>query len=275
MAVSDCSHALVHLLGMSRVVKSAVRVLEVFEFFDRRQAEATITEICHELNYPQSSTSILLQNLSELGYLQRGIDGRSFLPTQRVTILGSWIAPVQKPSEEAIALMRSLGHATGETIILAALVGDSVRYLYVVPATTAMRLHVGPGLVRPLATSGAGRLFMSTMGEEQVRRIIVRHNAAEINDTRRLSMAAVRRDLATIRETGYAVSLDRITPGAGVIALLLPDGVQGVPQAVAIGGLSRTVRDKAEFFAQLMRKEIRQHLKKTSDTKRAHNGRGN
>lgn len=247
---------------MSRAVKSAVRVLEVFEFFDRRQGEATITEICQELNYPQSSTSILLRNLAELGYLQRGIEGRSFLPTTRVTVLGSWIAPVQKPSEEAIALMRNLGYATGETIILAALVGDLVRYVHVVPATTAMRLHVGPGLVRPLATSGTGRLFMSTMGEEQVRRIIVRHNAAEINDTRRLSMAAVRRDLAAIRQTGYAISLDRITPGAGVITVLMPDGGQGVSQAIAIGGLSKTIRDNAEFFAQLMRRGIRQHMKK-------------
>lgn len=256
---------------MSRVVKSAVRVLEVFEYFDRRQAEATVNEICSELRYPQSSTSILLQNLVELGYLQRGVDGRTFLPTTRVTVLGSWIAPVQTPTLEMIELMRDLGEATGETIILAALAGDAVRYIHVVPATTAMRLHVAAGFMRPLATSATGRALMSKMGEEQVRRIVVRHNATETNDSRRLSMAAVRRDLATVLELGYAVSLDRITSGAGGIAMLLPESAPGVQLTIAIGGLSTTIRERAEQFAALMRKGIQQRMR--SDLTGARKGR--
>lgn len=254
---------------MARSVKSAVRVLEVLEFFDRRQGEASVTEICKELRYPQSSTSILLNNLVDLGYLDRGLDGKAFIPTTRVTMLGSWIAPIQKPSPETIELMKALGEETGETIILAVLTGESVRYAHVVPATTALRLHVAPGLVRPLATSGSGRLFMSAMGEDQVRKIIVRHNAAETNDSRRLSMAAVRRDLDAIREAGYALSLDRITPGAGVVATALPDLGNGVAQAVMIGGASRTIRDNAENFAQLMRREIRRFLGSVSAGRRS------
>lgn len=253
---------------MTRAVKSAIRVLEVLEYFDRRQREATVTDIARELKYPQSSTSVLLRNLTDLGYLQRGSGGNTYVPTTRVTLLGSWIAPMETPSGEVLALMQELGETTGETIILATLTNDFVRYVHVVPATTAMRLHVGPGMIRPIAISGAGRLFMSMMGEEQVRRIIVRHNAAEAEDTKRLSMAAVRRDLAAIREAGYALSLDRITPGAGVVFVPLPAAALGTPHAIAIGGLTKKVKDNCEWYARLIRSGIRRYLPHGAAAKR-------
>ena len=245
---------------MTRAVKSAIRVLEVLEFFDRRRGEATVTDIARELRYPQSSTSILLQNLTELGYLQRGSTGKAYVPTIRVTDLGSWIAPMEKPGGDILALMQELGEMTGETIILATRTNDFVRYVHVVPATAAMRLHVGPGTIRPIATSGAGRLFMSTMGEDRIRRIVARHNAAQTEDTERISMAAVRKDLAAIRATGFALSMDRITVGAGVVFVPLPASALGTPHAVGIGGLSMKIKDNSEWYAQLIRKGIRRYV---------------
>ena len=157
---------------------------------------------------------------------------------------------------------------TGETIILATLTNDFVRYVHVVPATAAMRLHVGPGMIRPLATSGAGRLFMSTMSEDRIRKIIVRHNAAETEDTKRLSMAAVRKDLAAIRAAGFALSLDRITPGAGVVIVPLQPAVLGTPHAIAIGGLSKKIKDNSEWYADLIRKGIRRYVQQGAAPRR-------
>lgn len=247
--------------AVTREVKSAIRVLEILEFFDRRRREATVMDVATELGYPQSSTSILLQNLAQRGYLQRRSGNRTYLPSMRVKLLGSWIAPTETPSGEILTLMQELGEATGETIILAGLANDVVRYAHVVPATGPMRLHVGPGTVRPLAVSGAGRLFMASMNEEQVRRIVARHNASLLEDPHRLSMAAVRRDLAQIRSLGYSLSLDRITPGAGVVFVRLPDGATEAPHAIAIGGVTQKIRENSESYAALIRRGIRRHLR--------------
>ena len=248
------------MAGVKDGVKSAVRVLEILEYFDRRRREATVKEIADELHFPQSSTSVLLQTLTSLGYLHRGANGRTFQPTLRVSVLGSWMAPTEAPSGEVLTMMQELGELTGETIILAALANDLVRYIHVVPATGSMRLHLGPGTVRPLAISGAGRLFMSTMSEERVRQIVVRHNASQKDDSSRLSMAAVRRDLAQIKAARYAVSLDRITPGAGVVFVLLPPGAMQTPHAMAVGGLSQKIKDNCDWYVQLMRKGVRRYL---------------
>ena len=54
------------------VVKSAHRVLRIFEYFDEIERPAAMTEIARRLNYPPSSTSALLKSLVELGYLDHG-----------------------------------------------------------------------------------------------------------------------------------------------------------------------------------------------------------
>src|SRR5437764_665549 len=203
---------------MSDGVKSAVRVVELFEYFDRIQRESSVMEIARALKIPQSSTSALVRSLVQVGYLTHDRQRKTFVPTPRLTRLGSWVAPAITPDSEVIALMNELGERTGETIILGALAGEVVRYIHVVPATTAMRLHVGADTARPIVTSGVGRLLLSLLPPERVREIVQRHNASRRGEQGRVSLAVVMRDMATIRTQRFCVSINRITPGAGVVA---------------------------------------------------------
>jgi hypothetical protein len=66
-------------------VKSAGRVLRILEFFDEIQREARgagrgsrVAEIAESLSIPQSSTSILLNCLVDLGYMDYLPESRSF-----------------------------------------------------------------------------------------------------------------------------------------------------------------------------------------------------
>lgn len=246
---------------MARTVKSAVRVLEVLELFDRLQREASVGEIARELGYPTSSTSVLLANLLERGYLRHGADRRSYFPTPRVTVLGSWIEPLLQPQAEVMRMMAELGEATGETIILATPTRDQAQYLYVVPATTTMRMHVGPGTMRPLVASGLGRILLSTLPDEKVRQVVMRHNDGPLApEAGRVSLAALRRDLATIRARGYSVVLKGVTRGAGLVGMLLPVELGGQPLAVGIGGWAREIRARQEDYVALLRAAVDRHL---------------
>jgi DNA-binding IclR family transcriptional regulator len=246
---------------VTRTVKSAIRVLEVLEFFDRIQREASVGEVARALGYPVSSTSMLLANLLERGYLRHGADRRSYFPTPRVTVLGSWIEPLLQPQAEVMRMMAELGEATGETIILAAPTRDQAQYLYVVPATTTMRMHVGPGTMRPLVASGLGRILLSTLPDEKVRQLVMRHNDGPLApETGRVSLAALRRELAGIRARGHAVVLRGVTPGAGLVGMVLPLELGGLPLALGIGGWAREMRTRQHEYLQLMHDAIDRHL---------------
>lgn len=246
---------------MPRSVKSALRVLEVLELFDRLQREASVSEIARELGYPVSSASMLLATLFEAGYLRHGADQRSYFPTPRVTVLGSWVEPLLQPQAEVMRLMAELGEATGETVILAAPTRDQAQYLHVVPATTTMRMHVGPGTLRPLVASGLGRVLLSTMPDERVRQLVMRHNDGPLaQEEGRISLAALQRELSGIRARGYSVVLRGVTPGAGLVAMLLPLELSGLPLAIGIGGWAREMRVRQNEYVQLLRDTIDRHL---------------
>lgn len=244
---------------MSAQVKSAVRVLQVLEYFDRVRREAGVVEVARALGFPPSSTNGLLQSMVEMGYLAQGPQ-RLYRPTARVTLLGAWIAPMLAPGGPVTALMDELSDATGETIILGIPAGMTVRYIHVVPATRPMRLHVGPGETRPIALSGIGRMFLSMMGDDEVRRIVFRHNQTQRGDETRIALAAVRRDIDQIRAIGHSVSIDRISRGAGLVCVALPQPAETGALAVAVGGLSTFIRAHSAELARTMKDAIRRHL---------------
>src|SRR5690606_38656604 len=90
LSVETSSRAAV---GDASVVKSAGRALQILEYFDAVQREASVSEISRALHCPQSSTSVLLRSLVHLGYLQNDRYRRTYYPTRRVSLLGNWVDP--------------------------------------------------------------------------------------------------------------------------------------------------------------------------------------
>ncbi|MDB5730495.1 MAG: putative transcriptional regulator [Variovorax sp.] len=245
-------------MASSNSVKSAVRVFEVLELFDTLRRDASLSEIARQLGYPASSTSMLLQSMVECGYLAQS-EKRTFRPTPRVKLLGSWIAPVLDPNGAVISMMDWVGSECGQAVVLATPESMQVRYIRVVAATGTLRMHVTPGSVRPLPTSGFGRLFMSRMSDEEVVRIVNAHNGQCVQDSARLSAASVRRDLQGIRAAGCAVSFDRVSPGAGVVAVHIPTAPTESPLAVGIGAPSVLIKSNATEYGALLRNAVQRY----------------
>src|SRR5262245_65659377 len=101
-------------------VKSAARVLAIFEFFNERREPLSLKEITQRLGYPQSSTTVLLKSLIVLGYLNYDRKSRTYLPSLKLATLGSWIADHVVPRGPLLELMQVLRRERGESIALAA-----------------------------------------------------------------------------------------------------------------------------------------------------------
>ena len=79
MAIPDRGNAAL----IESVIKSARRALEVLEYLDEVRSDASVMEIARALNYPQSSTSVLLRSLTSTGYLSYDPQRRRYAPTLR------------------------------------------------------------------------------------------------------------------------------------------------------------------------------------------------
>lgn len=242
----------------AKMIKSAERVLTVLEYFTVERSEATVTDIVRAYGLPQSSTSELLRCLASLGYLAYDPRRRTFRPTARVALLGAWVLPNLFRHGNLLAMMDELSQETGEIVAAGMPVGLSVRYVHVLQATRPDRIVIPQGTHRPLMHSAMGRVMLSSMPDEQVRRLVHRLNA-EGEPQWRVSFADLQGELREIRAQGYAVTCNQVTPGGGMVAVLLPD-CDGQTLALGIGGRAEVIESQGRRFAEQLKAAIARHL---------------
>src|SRR5581483_9287343 len=161
-------------------VKSARRVFEVLEEFDRLRRPLTLKEISDGLAYPTSSAQALLKSLVVLGYLEYDRPSRTYLPTMRIAAVGRWVAEDLFGEGEVLPVMRALRDETGETVMLGVRSDLFAHYVHVVRGEDApLTSAPAPGSVRPLGRCGIGRLLLSALPDAEIDLIVRRINIAE------------------------------------------------------------------------------------------------
>jgi DNA-binding IclR family transcriptional regulator len=183
---------------------------------------------------PQSSTSVLLRSLVDLGYLEYLPQGRLFRPTVRVTLLGDWLKR-DLPADILSERLDELQERTRETVLVGRQNGSEIQYIYTLRPDEGLQYYMQPGARQPLSTSASGRALLSLLSDQAVKRI-VRRNAAETG--LHLDEARVLEAVAETRRTGFsetdtAISGDRETHA---IATLIPRKPGAEPISLAVAG---------------------------------------
>lgn len=232
-------------------VKSAKRVFEVLELFERERRPLSLKAVLEALDYPASSGSALLKSLVTLGYLDYDRDRRSYFPTMRIAALGAWVHEALFEDGALASVMQHLREATGETVILGTQSDLTAQYVHVVRSGEPLQFAVPPGTRRPLANSGMGWLLLSAKSDDEIERLRRRINA-EAGGEEALSREDLALRVGEVRTRGYAFSKNTVSPGAGIIGVLLPKGPFGRVFGLGIGGpVARLEANEAAIVAEL------------------------
>ncbi|WP_050386193.1 IclR family transcriptional regulator [Bradyrhizobium pachyrhizi] len=250
-------------------MKSSLRTLQILEYIDSRQRAVTIAELSASLAFPQSSTSTIVQSMINAGYLVVDHDSRGILPSSRVAALGNWVEPSVSRADVR-SLMVAVGERTSQTILLGVPSDLCVRYIDVIPGRHAMRLDIPVGSRLPLMEAGMGRLLLSEMPDQtveelwqQTKRRVKDEGAQGIrpSDVSNLwnanpfvsPLPEIMEELKQIRRTGFAISLGRISLGAGIVCVAMPRGPLEQPIGLGIGGLSELISRDAQQILSVVR----------------------
>lgn len=248
-------------------VKSAERTLALFEFFAAQQRPLTIGEISSGMDVPQSSTSALVKSLVTLGYLEHDAPSRTYFPTMRITLLGTWMQRQNVQTGLIPSLLTILAEKTGESALLAMRNGIYAQYLFVQHGADPLRLHVESGLLRPLACCATGWVLLAHESKEEIGRIVRRTQAEAPQELWRQTAHCAIEEVAKYHKRGYAESTGQTTPGAGSLAIAIPSKLRGQHVSVAVGGpLDRmdknrdTLLDALRAFARDVTAEVMESL---------------
>jgi IclR family transcriptional regulator, acetate operon repressor len=236
-------------------VKSAERTLAILEYFREKKRGATVGEIASELRLPQSSTTMLLKSLLGMGYLDYTPLTRKFRPTYRVAVLGSWIHSnvFKSPLTD---IMESIGAETEETVLLGLQNGANMQYVHIVPASYQIQLTAHVGTLRPMTCAALGRVLLARKPDDEIRAIVRRNNADAEDSAHRVREREFMAEIEIVRSQGFAESRGKMTPGANVIGMLVPDQLDSAPLAVGVGGPMARIEECREEILRVMRHHL-------------------
>ena len=235
---------------MSHSIKSAERVLKLFEHFAAAQQPATIKQLSEALSMPQSSTSMLVRNLVTLGYLEHRPQDRSYFPTLRLPLLGDWMTSGLNLRTPFVDACQALAEKCGEVTFLAIQNGIFSQYVLVLDPALSRSMNIKSGIMRPLTRTSTGLCFLSRLHDDEIGRITRRINIDSMDADFRRSEADVLADVNTMRRDGYFHADGFMEPGVASIAKLVENGNDATPLAIAVGGRTENLAEKKDVILE-------------------------
>lgn len=240
-------------------VKSAVRALEVLELFANRRTPLRAWEIGEALEYPQSSTTMLLKSLMSMGHLSYDRIQRTYFPTVRVTSLGDWVMQHVFDDGKLIELIEDVGRACGETTGLAVRNDIYVQYLRVVESTrdgteeANVKSSVTTARMYVLSDSVAGLALLSQLPTRAAERICRLINARMNFGAPRLNVEGMLDQLARINADGYCLKVAVHAPDRVTLAMPLYASRHELPLAIGVCGPAERMQGREREMTAVIR----------------------
>lgn len=215
-------------------VKIARRFVEVLDYFDSDDREATIMDIARRYGRPQSSTSELIYELVDLGFLYRNPGRRTYSLSPRAAFMSTAGQADILRDGRLIRMVDQASADTGLAIGIFGMTGLSSQALLWRSGTRA-KVAGHSGMQQPLSRSAAGWLLLSTMDKARRDGIIRRLNAEAIESDRR-SHAEIDAGIEEGFKLGYLRGHAGFDKNAEQVGVMLPRMTQPIVIAASYRG---------------------------------------
>lgn len=213
-----------------------------------------LSELARRLELPKSTVQRSLATLSDLGWIR--IDAREttrWALGDRVRILSEKVDDLGQLREAALPVLEQLNSETSETVHLAVRESETVRLIERLDSKHPLRLVQPIGSCSPLHASSNGKSILANLPQGQIDAYLDADLSSVTTNTI-TDPEALRAELETIREQGYAVADEELTQGTISVAacIRLSDG--HVPlAAMSISGPSvRMQEPRRHSYGQMV-----------------------
>ncbi|GIH14662.1 IclR family transcriptional regulator [Rugosimonospora africana] len=185
-------------------VKSALRTVELLEFFAGHRGLHSLAELQQSLGYPKSSLYMLLRTLTDLGWVETDPTGTLYGIGLRALLVGTSYLDGDHILTAAKDTLDWLAETTTETVHLARLDGTDVVYLATRESQHYLRPISRVGRRLPAHTTSLGKALLAERTDAEVRAMLPVTLSALTPHTL-VDHDALAADLRATRERGYSV----------------------------------------------------------------------
>ncbi|WP_172330133.1 IclR family transcriptional regulator [Mangrovicoccus sp. HB161399] len=188
-----------------RTIQSVDRALSVLEAIARQRGEVTLQQICEELGLNASTCHHILRTLMVRNYVRPGTArGRYMLGSQIVMLAEAVNVKAELPGR-AKPVMDELNRVTEEAVHLAVFDRDEMITLVKREARHALKVDSGSiGKSRAMHATATGKVLLSGMSEDEVRRLCALHGMARFTINTCTDPDALLAELEQDRARGFS-----------------------------------------------------------------------
>ena len=221
--------------GSPQGLKSLRKTMRILECFSLQEPRLSLTDIAHRVKLPLSTTHRILATLRDVALVEREGDRDLYRLGLKLLELGSMVLANMEVHREALPFIEELSRESGETVHLGVFDGTQVVSIVKMdsPRGLASQIQIGKGA--PAYCTAVGKALIAFQPESTVDHIcrqgLTRYTPQTITDPINL-----RKELAEVRASGYAVNDMEYEPGVRCVAVPIRNHTGNVIASLAVSG---------------------------------------
>lgn len=236
-------------------VSALARGLQLLGVFNAQATVLTVSELARRTGLPKATVSRLTYTLSELGFLKRSDDKRSYSLGAAVLAMAYPVLASLSIRQVARPFMRDFSDREGVNVSLSMLDRDRLVYVETCRSPTMPTDHRPDiGVIWPLTDGAVGRAFLAAMSEEARGRLL---NTMRLQNPERWELIHRRICVAIddYERVGFCTALAEVRPGLYGVAVPVKEIIDGHRFAfncALIGGVDSESRMRDELGPRLV-----------------------
>ena len=246
------------------IVQPVAKALQVLEYVAGEARDLSLAMICEHTGFPKTTTFRYLQTLRRAGFVSYDPRSDRYRAGVRLWVLGQSAAGRPAVCEVAVPVMKSLRDRFNETVNLAELDGSEVVYVEMVESRRSLRMQAKVGSRDPAYCTSVGKAMLAHVPPERLTEYLPERLMARTHDTI-TSVGALRRELALVREQGFAIEQGENEEGACCIGapIFLSEGavIAGISVSAPASRMTRSLEREVAAAVVESAAAIAEHLR--------------
>jgi DNA-binding IclR family transcriptional regulator len=199
--------------GSRKTIDKALRVLTAFS---PAQPALSVGELAERLGLHKSIVSRIASSLCAWRILEKDSRTHKLRVGERAYQIGSLYAPRDSLSRIAKPFMEELVAKTGQSSHVSVIEDREILVVSTVESPTALRVIMRLGERRPVHSTAAGKLYLAL--QPDLLDVVLSRRPTAFTANTITSPAALRKEMARVRQEGIAWNIGENSVGAGAVA---------------------------------------------------------
>jgi IclR family transcriptional regulator, acetate operon repressor len=215
--------------------QAVLRAVALLKAFSSDRPERGLADLARAVGLNKTTAYRLLAALEAERLVERGRDGESYRLGPDLVALGGRAQGALDLREASRAVLVGLAQETRETATLEVLVGGETLILEEAMGSHVLGSMPSIGTRWPAHATSTGKTILAFLSEEE-RNVALPRVLPQVTPRTLADRPALERDLARVRERGYALSQEELEPGFVAVGAPVYSADGRVAAAISVGG---------------------------------------